>query len=643
MLLDSAGGPAPCDRTLSETALQLYALTEAGTFHGCAWDESSGLLQPLTRADIGTRHRSIAVSPGGLWGVTTASVDHQYLQGASASAWVPLPSASIRSLAVWNHGSHTFVLGCGQITGLYVLARRSADIGPANVAWMRLVEGQFRSLAVTRGTLYASTVGEDVVRMPLRALLEPMVLSGVGFSAPWLPPMTACWQPAFKARGMSSFAVLDDESVAFGISEDGRLFSCGLFVPSEWRSVWLPIGFPRFVAVCAVVNPVNTVREEPSPPPREPPPPVREEPPPPPREMLPGEPAPPPREPPPPPREPPWARGTPQPQEVRWTVGQELHNTQPARAAPATVAPRPDDNPWRDPYEVVATDRKGRRGNDAPGEEGKKLRKAASDGKVVQVLQLLQAGGANAPLVDDKDGSGKTALHKAAEAGYRNVVELLLEFKADPNARDRDMWTPVDDAEYWSIKQSPMHMLDGGSDVRERCLAVLEILRAHGGTRFEPEVGHPCYRDVQSRRQKLEAVAAERGIPVPWEAVPGATRAALGSWAVPGPTLAAQGSWAWSPWSGASPSTTPAAGVASGPATGNGFARAEQNLRVSPLLVHPLVPPSVAQAAGQPPPPPWPPPGDSTLVRQPKEAPLLEVSPSSQRSREDRTPTPPRR
>ena len=314
------------------------------------------------------------------------------------------------------------------------------------------------------------------------------------------------------------------------------------------------------------------------------------------------------------------------------------------------MAGRPDDNPWRDPYEVVATDRKGRRGNDAPGEEGKKLRKAASDGKVEQVLQLLQAGGANAPLVDDKDGSGKTALHKAAEAGYRNVVELLLEFKADPNARDRDMWTPVDDAEYWSIKQSPMHMLDGGSDVRERCLAVLEILRAHGGTRFEPEIGHPCYRNVQYRRQKLEAVAGERGIPVPWEAVSGATRAA-------------QGSWAWSPWSGASPSTTPAAGVASGPATGNGFARAEQNLRehtgcqlhpaaprseegassVSPLLVHPLVPPSVAQAAGQPPPPPWPPPGDSTLVRQPKEAPLLEVSPSSQRSREDRTPTPPRR
>ena len=27
--LDSAGGPAPCDRTFSEIALQLYALTEA--------------------------------------------------------------------------------------------------------------------------------------------------------------------------------------------------------------------------------------------------------------------------------------------------------------------------------------------------------------------------------------------------------------------------------------------------------------------------------------------------------------------------------------------------------------------------------------------------------------------------------------
>ena len=89
-------------------------------------------------------------------------------------------------------------------------------------------------------------------------------------------------------------------------------------------------------------------------------------------------------------------------------------------AASATAVPRPDDNPFRDPNEVpavfddspaAATNREARRGNEAHGDVGKTLRKAAAKGDAHQAQQFLRAArGAGATLVHAKDGSGRPAI-----------------------------------------------------------------------------------------------------------------------------------------------------------------------------------------------------------------------------------------
>jgi len=58
---------------------------------------------------------------------------------------------------------------------------------------------------------------------------------------------------------------------------------------------------------------------------------------------------------------------------------------------------------------------------------------AARDGNLKKVKALLKG---NPDLVFNKDTGGLTALHYAAESGYRDVVELLLANNADVNAKD---------------------------------------------------------------------------------------------------------------------------------------------------------------------------------------------------------------
>ena len=58
----------------------------------------------------------------------------------------------------------------------------------------------------------------------------------------------------------------------------------------------------------------------------------------------------------------------------------------------------------------------------------------------------------------------------------------------------------------------------------QQAWAVLEVLRAQGGTRFESESGQPGYEDLQQRRKKLERIAAARGISVPWQDAGAGTR-----------------------------------------------------------------------------------------------------------------------
>lgn len=56
-----------------------------------------------------------------------------------------------------------------------------------------------------------------------------------------------------------------------------------------------------------------------------------------------------------------------------------------------------------------------------------------------RVKALLDGGAA----VDARDGHGRTALHQATIGGYGDILELLLQRGADPNAADRRGYTPL--------------------------------------------------------------------------------------------------------------------------------------------------------------------------------------------------------
>jgi len=125
-------------------------------------------------------------------------------------------------------------------------------------------------------------------------------------------------------------------------------------------------------------------------------------------------------------------------------------------------------------------------------------------GDLQAVQQCLQEGA----QVHHADRAGKTALHHAAGAGAYAVCEELLRLLADVNSREAHGGTPLDDAEYWSVKSD-------SAEMRERCWVTIELLHAHGGKRSGMED-----RDdgdfILQRRQKLEFLALGKRLPVPW-------------------------------------------------------------------------------------------------------------------------------
>jgi hypothetical protein len=70
---------------------------------------------------------------------------------------------------------------------------------------------------------------------------------------------------------------------------------------------------------------------------------------------------------------------------------------------------------------------------------------AARDGNVKQVKKILnKVGGAiTADLRTPAQFYSRTALHVSCICGHRNVVEILLNYKADINAQDNWGWTPI--------------------------------------------------------------------------------------------------------------------------------------------------------------------------------------------------------
>mmetsp|Transcript_74408 Transcript_74408/g.206605 ORF Transcript_74408/g.206605 Transcript_74408/m.206605 type:complete len:515 (+) Transcript_74408:80-1624(+) len=141
-----------------------------------------------------------------------------------------------------------------------------------------------------------------------------------------------------------------------------------------------------------------------------------------------------------------------------------------------------------------------------------RLRRAADNGDMGLAREMLQDGAS----VHATDKGGKTPLHYAARAGASEVAALLLRSGADANARDHYGARPCDEAEYWSIKQPRG---DTGQ-LREACLATLGILHSYGGTRCDP-AERTDQAGYFAQLQKLEEIAAVRGVVAPWQEAPG--------------------------------------------------------------------------------------------------------------------------
>lgn len=95
-----------------------------------------------------------------------------------------------------------------------------------------------------------------------------------------------------------------------------------------------------------------------------------------------------------------------------------------------------------------------------PDYEKHELATAAEDGDVAAVRALINGGA----VVDQKDRSGRTALHHAARRGHIDVLELLLERGADTEARTATGYTALHEAGVHDQLESAKILLKNGAD-----------------------------------------------------------------------------------------------------------------------------------------------------------------------------------
>lgn len=165
-----------------------------------------------------------------------------------------------------------------------------------------------------------------------------------------------------------------------------------------------------------------------------------------------------------------------------------------------------DDNLALDPEDEIDTAAKVREQEDSV--LSRKMRRAAALGDAQMVAELLEEGAE----VQHKDNAGRMAIHYASGAGSHEVVEVLLRWRADPNAKDKVGNKPMDEADYWAVKRQTG---DVGDQLRQRCLATLELLALHGGQRSVPSE-RTDGDFILRRRQQLEKFARKRGERPPW-------------------------------------------------------------------------------------------------------------------------------
>ncbi len=104
--------------------------------------------------------------------------------------------------------------------------------------------------------------------------------------------------------------------------------------------------------------------------------------------------------------------------------------------------------------------------------------------------------------VNQKDGSGLTALIAAARAGDAAVVECLLRHAADPNLRGGvNDWTPLMHAIHRNQISTVRALLDGGADVNGRGRSGETALMMAAGYGYTPIVELLLDRGADTRAQ----------------------------------------------------------------------------------------------------------------------------------------------
>ncbi|CAD6997030.1 ankyrin repeat domain-containing protein 49 [Ceratitis capitata] len=90
---------------------------------------------------------------------------------------------------------------------------------------------------------------------------------------------------------------------------------------------------------------------------------------------------------------------------------------------------------------------------------------AVNENKISEVRDILKL---DAEAVFARDDDGYTPLHRACYNNFVDIAKLLLEYKADPNARTNLGWTPLHSACKWSNAECAALLLQHGSDVNAK-------------------------------------------------------------------------------------------------------------------------------------------------------------------------------
>ena len=128
----------------------------------------------------------------------------------------------------------------------------------------------------------------------------------------------------------------------------------------------------------------------------------------------------------------------------------------------------------------------------------KEIIKAAKSGKVQRVKELLEQ---DASLISARDSDSSTPLHCATWKGHLAVVELLLNYGADVNARNNnDHWgtTPLHAAAHANQRAIADLLISRGADIHatnlndrtplaetefHKAKPVANLLKQHGAMR----------------------------------------------------------------------------------------------------------------------------------------------------------------